>query len=129
MNFNGKIEALSCNYFCSWKSLSMTYSECVLVAYVIQHEMCTRHIVMCSITRSTLFFSIMSYIVRFSTNGFRNEMWVTIFCKMPFRNFFHYGQNWARYDQKCIFVFMQMTAILVLVKPNFNFLDIFSKST
>jgi len=38
----------------------MTYSECVLVAYVIPHVMCTRHIFMCSITRSTLFFSIMS---------------------------------------------------------------------
>ena len=37
-------EARLCNHCCSGKAVSITYSECVFVALVIQHAMRTRHI-------------------------------------------------------------------------------------
>jgi len=38
----------------------MTYSECVLLALLIQHVMGMRHIVICGLTGSTTFFHITS---------------------------------------------------------------------
>jgi len=49
-------EALSWNHCCSGKSTRITYSECVLVALVIQHAMRMRHIFICGLCGSTIFF-------------------------------------------------------------------------
>jgi hypothetical protein len=43
MHVQGKILARSRNHFCRGKSLSITKSECVFVALVIQHVESTRH--------------------------------------------------------------------------------------
>ena len=51
-------EMHSCNQCCSGKAISMTYSECVFVALVIQHAMLMRHIFNCDLLRSTIFFHI-----------------------------------------------------------------------
>ena len=59
------IEARSCNHCCSGKAISTTYSECVFVALYIQHPMRMRHIVICVLSGSTIFFHI-SQMARFS---------------------------------------------------------------
>ena len=49
--------------------MSITYSECLFVALVIQHAMRLRHIVICDPPRSTIFFHIISQTVPFSGGG------------------------------------------------------------
>jgi hypothetical protein len=42
------------------KKISITYSECVFVALVIQHAMRMRLIIICGLSGSTIFFHIIS---------------------------------------------------------------------
>jgi hypothetical protein len=53
-------EERSCNHCCSGKELSIAYSECVFVAFGIQHAMSVRHIFICGMSGSTIFFHIIS---------------------------------------------------------------------
>jgi hypothetical protein len=57
---NRKIQAPSCNHCCSGKEISVTYSKCVFIDLVIQHATHQRHIVICGLARSTIFFHIIS---------------------------------------------------------------------
>ena len=43
-----------------WKRISIIYSECMLVALSIQYALCMRHIVICGLPSSTIFFHIIS---------------------------------------------------------------------
>jgi len=54
------IEARSCKLCCGEKAISITYSECVSVALVFLQEMHMRHISICGLLRSTMFFHINS---------------------------------------------------------------------
>jgi hypothetical protein len=53
-------EALSCNYCCSEKAVSITHPKCAFVALGIQHAMRIRHIVICGLPGSTVLFHIIS---------------------------------------------------------------------
>jgi hypothetical protein len=43
---------------CSERAISITYSECVFVALVVQHTMRKRHIVICGLSGSATFFHV-----------------------------------------------------------------------
>jgi hypothetical protein len=54
------IEARSCNHCCRGKAVSITYSECAFLAFVIQHAVRMSHIVIYGLSGSTIFFHIIS---------------------------------------------------------------------
>ena len=45
---------------CCEKSISITYSECEFIALVIQYAMRMRHVVICVLSGSNIFFYIIS---------------------------------------------------------------------
>jgi len=60
------IEVHLCKNYCRGKPISITYSECVVVALGIQHAMCMHHIVICDLPGSTTFSCIISWMAWFS---------------------------------------------------------------
>jgi hypothetical protein len=60
------IETLSFNHGFTGKEISITYCECVFVALGIQQVMCMRHIVICTLPGSTIFFHITLHTARSS---------------------------------------------------------------
>jgi len=72
------IEARSCNHCGRGNAISITYSESVFVALVIQHVMRMRHSVICGLSGPKIFLHIISQKVRFSGRK-SHEMCVMIF--------------------------------------------------
>ena len=58
--YKRNIEVHSCNHCCHGKAISIIYPECVFVALVIHHALRLRHIIICGLPLSTVFFHIIS---------------------------------------------------------------------
>ena len=52
-------------FLCNDVAVDITYSESALVALGIQHAIRKRHIFICDLRRSTIFFHIIPYLARF----------------------------------------------------------------
>ena len=98
-------EARSCNHCCRGGAESITYSECKFVALDIQHATSIRHIVW-GLSGSTSFSHIISQTALFSQYTVEYKTCVLIFSiNFVWKNS-HSKGNWAKYNQKCILVFM-----------------------
>jgi hypothetical protein len=73
------IEKRSCNHRCSGKAIRITQPECVFVAFGIKHAQRLRHIVICGLPCSTIFFHIISETLKFSKKKLLNKLRISIF--------------------------------------------------
>ena len=48
------MEARSCSHYCTGKAISITHSQCLFVALVMQHAMLMRHILICWLSGSAI---------------------------------------------------------------------------
>ena len=82
---------------------------CVCVALVIQHAIRMRHVVISGLPVSTIFFQLSHKRRDFRREVTEHKMCVLIFSTTFVWNISHSKKNWARYDQKCISVFLSST--------------------
>jgi hypothetical protein len=88
--------------------MSITYSESMSVALVIQNVKCMCHIILSSVVCPAIqYFSTLSHKRHdFRENVIEYKMCVLIFSTPHVQNISHSKKNSARYDKKCTYVFM-----------------------
>jgi hypothetical protein len=93
------------NRCCCGKSVSITFSECVSVALVVQHVMRMRRIV-CGLSGCTIFSPLSHKWHDFRRKSYKHKMPVLIFATTVIWNISHSNKNWARYYHKRLLSFM-----------------------
>ena len=85
------IEARSRNLCYCGKAISITYSECVSVVWVIQHAQRMRRIILSTVVCQSLpYFSVLSYrLHHYWKKVIKHKMCVLIFCTTFFLNIYH----------------------------------------
>jgi hypothetical protein len=84
-----------------------TYSESVYVALGIQHAKRLRHIDICGLFGTTVFWTLSHKRRDFrGKKGAEHKMCVLIFSRSFFRNISRSKKDAAKYDQECVLVFM-----------------------
>jgi hypothetical protein len=92
--YKRNIEARSRNHCCHWKELSITYSECVSVALVIQHEMRMRRIILSYVAcLALLYFSTLSHKRHdFRKKGIKHKMCFNFLYNFCLKHFSFYEE-------------------------------------
>jgi len=91
--------------------------------------MSIRHIVICGLTHSTIFFHIISKTTRFLKEVIDYGTWVLIFYKASVRNISNSKKLWMTYNHQYVhWSSRKVPAILVRLYWIFNFLNRFSKN-
>jgi hypothetical protein len=107
-----------------WKAISITYFKCVFVASGIQHGKRMRHLFICGLAESTIFFPHCLINGRIFGKKMVTErkIRVLIFSTTFVWSTYYSEKNLARYDQKCILVFTQSTSYSrqILIKFEFS---------
>jgi predicted CDP-diglyceride synthetase/phosphatidate cytidylyltransferase len=108
-----KFEKLSRNHCCRGKAISITYSECVSVALVIQHAKRMRLVILSFVACLALQnFSTLSHKRHdFRKNVIENKMCVLIFSTSFVSNISHSKENSATYYHTCTYVFMPQATL------------------
>ena len=106
-------------------TISITKSECLLVALGIQHAMRMYHIVVCGLHGFTIYSHFPHSLKNgtiFGKNVTEHKMCVSKFYANSVWKFFHNKRNWARYNHKCVLVFMSSTrsCCQILIKREFS---------
>jgi len=105
----------SCNHCCCGKAISITYSECVFVASVIQHAMLMRRVILSSVASPPLQHFPHYFIygtVKKKVND--HKMRVLIFSATFVWNISHSKKNWARYDHNRTMIRVKQAYLLFL---------------
>ena len=103
--YKRNIEERSRNHYCRAIALSITHSECVSVALVVQSTDCMRRFILSSVTcLSAIFFPTLSHKRRsFREKVVEHKMCVLICCTTFVWNISHSENNWAGHDKKKLF--------------------------
>ena len=100
MYIQRKTKALSCNYCCRKKAITVTYSEYVSAASLIQHSMRMRHVIFCHLWPVWLYhiFSTLSHKEYFLRNKIsEHNIYVLTFSIAFVCNISHSKKISARY--------------------------------
>jgi len=98
-------EARSRNHCCHGKAISITYSECVFVALVVQHTKRMCCIILPSVDCLTVPYFTTLYHKRHDFRKNRTSNWTQNVCfRFPYSLVWHISHSkkkWARYDRTC----------------------------